>query len=141
DPRFYPLNDVEADIASTPVITDNAYYFGDKNGTFYGLARSGKKEDSWKVKLDGVPLGASVLTAPTNDGRTMLYSCSTKVFVYAFDINRIDRLNRDLAAKRDKYAKPEINTSIKPDWIYRTEPPKGDNLSFYPIRTPLVADG
>jgi hypothetical protein len=117
---FTLQGDMENDISCTPIITDNAWYFGDRNGYFYAFAPNGKpyqndQGEQWKVKLEGKAEGAPVLTADT------VYVATDKGFIYGIDA-----------------VKGKIT------WTYRTEPPKGITplYSYYAIRTPLaVSDG
>jgi outer membrane protein assembly factor BamB len=115
DPRAYPLQEMAADFSTTPIITDNFWYFGDKNGFFYSFGKNGRKV--WSVQLDGTAVGTPLLTGPDQDGKQLVYVSSNRGFVYALDA-----------------AKGHV------EWSYRCEPPKGYPHSTYSIETPLVAD-
>ncbi len=119
--RPFPLQQwVENDFTCTPIITEKAWYVGDRNGYFQGFTSAGRpllaeSGDRWKVKLEGRPQGAPVMTADT------IYVTTDKGFIYGLDI-----------------AKGKIT------WTYRTEAPKGleNPLLYYAIRAPLaVSDG
>jgi outer membrane protein assembly factor BamB len=115
--RSYPLQQwVENDISSTPLITDNYWYFGDRNGFFHAVTSSGKQAlDSdgqpWKIKLEGKPVAAPLMTADT------IYVTTDRGFIYGIDP-----------------AKGKIT------WTYRTEAPRGIDplLSYYPLRAPMA---
>ncbi len=119
--RAWSLQDqLENDIATTPIITDNGWYFADNNGYFYAFTPQGKpmlneKGEKFKVKLEGKPQGNPVMTADT------IYVTTEKGFVYGID-----------------------PVKGKVTWSYRTEAPKGIQplYSYYALRGPLaVSDG
>jgi outer membrane protein assembly factor BamB len=118
--RGYPLMQwVENDITTTPIITENAWYFGDRNGYFHAFKPNGKPLElspgkPWKVKLEGKPEGSPVLTADT------IYVATDRGFVQAIDV-----------------AKGEIT------WSYRMEAPRGIEplRSYYAVRAPLAVTG
>src|SRR5439155_10812335 len=44
DLRAYPLADIKGDITTTPVITEDSWFVGDKNGWFYCFDKSGRQK-------------------------------------------------------------------------------------------------
>lgn len=117
--RTFPLQQwVEGDISTTPIITEDFWFFGDRSGHFHAFDSTGhpaKNPDGkpWKIKLEGKPQGAPVMTADT------IYVTTDKGFVYGIDIE-----------------KGQIT------WTYRSEAPKGIEplYSYYAIRAPLAVD-
>ena len=115
--RAWPLQtELDNDIATTPIITDNGWYFGDRNGYFYGFTPQGKlmvneKGEKFKLKLEGRPTGNPVLTADT------IYVGTEKGFIYGIDVNK-----------------------GKISWSYRTEAPRGITplYSYYALRAPIA---
>jgi len=118
--QAFPLHQwVENDITTTPIITEHNWFFGDRNGYFHAFTTAGKpalteEGTPWKVKLEGRPSGAPVMTPDT------LFIATDKGFVYAVDI-----------------LKGKIT------WTYRIEAPKGipDLKAYYPVRAPLALSG
>ncbi len=115
--RAFPLQQwVENDISTTPIITDQAWYVGDRNGYFQAFTPTGRpvtlpSGERWRVKLDGRPTGSPVMTADT------IYVSTDKGFIYGIDT-----------------AKGKLS------WSYRTEAPKGIDqpMNYYPIRAPMA---
>ena len=115
---FALTKDVENDISTTPIFTDTGWYFGDRNGYFYGFLPTGKPMldadgKQWKIKLEGKPLGTPIITP------TAIYVATDKGFIHGIDTAR-----------------------GKLTWSYRTEAPKGIEplFSYYAIRAPLAAN-
>jgi outer membrane protein assembly factor BamB len=116
--RAYPMQEhMGSDISATPIITESAWYFGDKNGNYYGFTTNARpliKEDGepWKVKLEGKVMGTPILTPDT------IYVATEKGFMYGIDL-----------------AKGKIL------WEYRSEAPRGIDvlLSFYAFRAPMAS--
>lgn len=115
--RPFPLQQwVENDISTTPIITEKAWYFGDRNGYFHAFTTAGRpalnaEGQPWKLKLEGKPQGTPIMTADT------LFVSTDKGFIYGIDLDK-----------------------GKITWTYRTEAPKGIEplYSYYAIRAPLA---
>jgi outer membrane protein assembly factor BamB len=118
--RAYPLIEwLEHDISTTPVITEEAWYVADRNGNMYAFNNNGRplnnaSGERWKVRLEGRPQGAPVLTADT------LYVATDRGFLHGINV-----------------ARGELT------WTYRLEAPRGMEplLSYYAARAPLAVTG
>lgn len=105
------------DASCTPIITDAAWYVGDRNGKFYAFNRTGR--EIWQLELDGRVQAAPVLTGPLQNGRQMLYAATLKGLIFGIDVSK-----------------------GTVDWTYRMEPAKGiePRYSYYAYKVPLVVD-
>lgn len=132
DARPMPLPEVENDISTTPIITENLWWVTDRDGKLYCIGRGGK--NLWRkpdrsgqpLQLEGRVIGAPVLTGTGLNERPTLYLATNKGFIYGVDALK--------------------GTA---DWIYRMEPPKGFTVkrndgdvrpSYMPFSLPLVVD-
>ncbi len=129
DSRPFPLGDLAADMNATPIITDNFWYIGDRDGFLYKYNRNGRQ--LWRVQLDGRFVGTPVLTAPQTNGRQLLFASTDKGMIYGIDINK------EVEDKAIGDARAVI------DWAYRMEPAQGisPRYSFYKFQVPLVVEG
>lgn len=115
--RSYPMGQyVGNEITTTPIVTENFWFFGDRDGHFYAMLSNGKpastaKGEPWKVKLEGQCQGVPIMTTDT------IFVSTNKGFIYGIDIP---------------------TGEVK--WNFRNEAPKGiDKLyAYYPVRAPLA---
>jgi outer membrane protein assembly factor BamB len=118
--QVFPMQQwVDSDITTTPIITDRFWFFGDRNGNFHAFNTTGKPvmgadNTPWKVRLEGRPVGAPIMTPDT------VYLATDKGFLYGINL-----------------------TTAQVTWSYRTEAPKGIEplLAYYPVRAPMAVDG